>query len=268
MSLSKRHSIHWPESETKESEPTDTLVITSSKGYFVDIRINKSQENNKFDWFFAGLEIEIDSTNFEFNHDFLDSKLIGNLNYISNKDIGSFSNSLNLLEFQNGIRLENGVMLNSNTGKKEKYIEKWITCNPNNRNLEFLGYDNNLSNIKCIVLDTIFGGAMDNQNNNDISIGRLIIYGNWMQGIVWDKSIKKDANDNDALNCVGILRAYINNDFSITDDGLLISFGNRFELLPELHKIKKCSQIGDLVIQKNVTWVVKEIENWPVPSKL
>jgi hypothetical protein len=258
MSLSIRYSIHWPEYEQSESEPTSTVVLTSPAGRYVDIRklINLTDQNSEnlgFDWYFAGYEIELSSTKIEFNHDFFDSKYIdyfyshgkSSTGFINSSDIGNFSNSTNEEEINKGIRIETGKMLNPKTNKIENYIEKWISCNPKIDKLQFIG-DLKL-NCKCIVLDTLNGGISDNESQNNY-IGRYILYGNWIQALIWDK------NENQKINSIGILRTNIN----LKEP--LISFGKQIEKFPVLENLKDI-RLSDTINCNRVLWKVVEFVN-------
>lgn len=212
MSISRRHSIWWPNSEREESEPTSTLVLTSPSGLYVDVRVLKSEGLDlTFDWYFAGFEIPHDESSIEFNHDFLDSNYITHY-YSNNKssafqinaDVGHFKDSDDVNERNAGIRVETGEMENPKTHTVEPYVEKWITCDPHCLELKYLPASDDLPTVKCIVIDTVHGGVTDNENVSDVYIGRIIVYGDWTQGILWHKgglpSVEKDN--------VGILRAF------------------------------------------------------------
>lgn len=262
MSLSIRYSLQWPKSESEESELTNTLVLTSPIGLYVDIRPFKDLSKG-FDWYFAGLEIPIKNTSkIEFNHDFFDSAYIdyyfnnklSSKGFITTSDLGDFKDSDDPVEKQNGIRLETGDLLNLKTGNVEPYIEKWITCDPNLPDLKYVG-DNYQTpkNLRCLVLDTSKGGITDNENNFDICIGRLVVLGNWVQSLIWNKAIKMSKQES-----VGIQRYF-------KGDKPLVSYGgqiNKFPLLKDL-EIKKDLKVGDIAITVDgVEWIVKEISNW------
>lgn len=248
MSLSIRHSIQWLETEPQESESTSTIVITSPLGKYVDIRKLKNIQNfsNQFDWFFAGYEIEHSSTIIEFNHEFLDSKLIthylmhnGNTeNFKIESDIGHFSDPIDENERNAGIRLETGKMINPLTNQLEKYQEKWITVDSTlGPQCKFIG--NKLIDNNCIVLDTV----------SNIDIGRIILLNSWIQGIFWRKNIIS----NEIVDNVGVLRCF--------KDENLIEFGKFIDYLPhyeQLLKIGKNLNIYDTCMINNVEWKVVE----------
>ena len=87
MSVSTRLSIYWPESQVeKRPEETDTIVLTTPSGKYVDIRSYKSQvllsdkslKKFPFEWAFAGNELPVKNhpSQVEFSHDFFDSSFI------------------------------------------------------------------------------------------------------------------------------------------------------------------------------------------------
>lgn len=262
MSLSSRYSIHWPESQASESEPTTTLVVSSPKGLYVDIRPLK--DGSGFDWFFAGYEIPITPAKFEFNHEFYDSEYINhyfNHNFSSKgfkfgSDVGNFQNSKDPIESAKGIRVETGEMINSKTGKVEPYIEKWITCDSNKiPDLTYVGDGKDNSFSRCLVLDTKFGSILDNENVDDAVVGRFIVLGKWVQALIWNKAIHSSIEDS-----VGVIR-YVEGSESTP----MISFGGQINSLPKLSQLldNKDYKIGDTAITiNNVSWIVKEVSNW------
>ncbi|KAG0681747.1 hypothetical protein C6P40_002600 [Pichia californica] len=267
MSLSKRYSIQWPESESVESEPTLTIVITSPNGLYVDIRsfIDSNDDDDElFDWYFAGIEIPVinELNKIEFNHEFFDSLYIKNFfknnfkttKFLIESDIGYFKDSENFNEFLKGIRIETGNLKNPKTNKFESYIEKWITCNPIISNLEFIGHNvKNGNQIKCIVLDTDNGGIIENENNENVCIGRYIVYGNWIQSLFWNKKIITSMKDSVAVyrHAIGVKNFDIN-------------YGGQINMLPKFEQVKlKKLKLNDIAADINgVKWIVKEIHNW------
>ena len=263
MSLSKRYSLFWTESEDKESEPTSTLVVSSPKGLYVDIRpfTKESQESTKengwFDWYFAGFEIPIaGSSKIEFNHEFFDSEYINYYykNGLSSKgftigtDLGDFSDSKDPEEIKKGIRIETGVLCNPKTGKVEPYVEKWVTCNSEHTpELEFLG--KYMSKLRCIVLDTKDGGITDNESKDAI-IGRFIVLDKWVQGVVWNKSVTTNKTDS-----LGVVRFF-------DEANPLISYGGQIGKFPKLTNLAQGLDVGEFVTVDGVTWIVKEVNNW------
>lgn len=255
MSLSIRYAIFWPESETVENEPTSTVVLTSPSGLYVDIRKLKNTDD-KFDWFFAGKEIEINEKQIEFNHDFYDSCYVdyyfqngfSSGGFSSSSDIGEFSDSTDLDEIVKGIRIERGSMVNPKTKKLESYVEKWITCNPSISQLEFIG-NAKLTRINCIVLDTVDGGISDNEGNTDTIIGRYLMLGKWVQGLLWNKAITESKE-----NSIGILRAVSD----ATEP--IIKYGGQSAKFPGFDDLIGL-KLNDIIKIRNVSWKVVEIVN-------
>lgn len=263
MSLSKRHSLFWTESEDNESEPTSTLVVSSPNGLYVDIRPftqeseESTEENGGFDWFFAGFEIPFaDSSKVEFNHEFFDSAYINHYykNGFSGKgftigtDLGDFSDSKNPDEVKRGIRVETGVLCNPKTGNVEPYVEKWVTCNSEHTpELIFIG--DYKSKLRCIVLDTKDGGITDNELKTDAVIGRFIVLDKWVQGVIWDKSV---TNKTDSL---GVVRF-------CDETHPLITYGGQIDKFPKLLDLKRGLKVDDSVIVEGVKWIVKEVNSW------
>lgn len=265
MSLSKRHSLFWTESEENECEPTSTLVITSPKGLYVDIRPfteesqESTEENGGFDWFFAGFELPIpgsDGSRIEFNHEFFDSAYINYYyeNGFSSKgftigtDLGEFSESKDPAEVKKGIRVETGKLHNPKTGKVEPYVEKWVSCDPEHTpDLEFIG--NKKAKFRCIVLDTKDGGIGDNENNKDAVIGRFIVLDKWAQGVLWNKSASSKAKS------LGVVRFF-------DESKPLISYGGQVEKFPSLRSLKEGLTVHESVTVNGVIWIVKEVNNW------
>lgn len=264
MSLSTRYSIQWPESvNNEEQELTSTLVLTSPKGLFVDVRILKDTDTTDevaFDWYFAGIEIEIPSKQnlmIEFDHKFLDSQYIDH-HYAHNfthdgfkmgSDVGTFFDAPDKTESAMGIRYETGEMCNPESGNVEPYIEKWISCNPNKSTLEYIGKsDDNSNGLKCIVLDTVDGGIDNNYHIKNVSIGRLIILGGWIQGIFWEKGVS------DKIESLGIVRRF-------GEHKPLISYGGQVNKFPESKQLTGL-KVDDIVVVDTTKWVVKETSNW------
>ena len=250
MSISTRHSIWWPRSESRESEPTSTLVVTSPSGLYVDVRPLKGTEQQPaFDWYFAGFEIPHSESTIEFNHDFLDSHYISHYHsgnpgkFKIETDIGQFADSEDHAERSAGIRIETGEMENPATGKIEPYVEKWITCDPHREELSFKGESSSGEPAKCIVADTIQGGTTDNENANDVRIGRIIILGGWIQGILWHK-----CEGSEQAN-VGIYRAF--------NGKSIISYGGEVQNLIDA-AVKVANEDDKQFLVNGITWETKE----------
>lgn len=125
-SISSRAYIQWL--PNPPSEPTSTLVLTSTQRHFVDIRISKDKAcastkpelaASDIDWAFAG-----DSTSHSANgkslsqwHHWVDSK---NLTPEEVVDKGEM-----LPGDADGLALEKGEMVNPATGLMTEYVEGW-----------------------------------------------------------------------------------------------------------------------------------------------
>lgn len=186
MSVSTRLSIHWPKSEPVQfPEQTDTLVLTTPKGDYLDVRAYKQPCGFPFEWAFAGEErvVRQDPLRLEFTHQFLDSTYI--LQYCSWKsgkgeqpdrskipvDSGDF------VTLADGIREETGEMLNGATGQIEPYIEHWMSLDP---------LDSNMTQLDESAPQQFEVSQFDVHNSR--FEGRFIRLGVWAQGLLWDKS--------------------------------------------------------------------------------
>ncbi|KAL9033578.1 MAG: hypothetical protein Q9180_005874, partial [Flavoplaca navasiana] len=149
------------------SEPTSTLVLTSPRGYYVDIRINKSPQpssdprtfDGKLQWAFAGTKtsIEKDARTISTWHHPIDS-----LSDDPKPDVGEMT------ELENGDVLEIGQTINEDTGEVIKYEELWEELLP-----QFWSQD---SWRKCVVLKTL--------NEDKACMGMAIRCGSFAQGIL------------------------------------------------------------------------------------
>lgn len=137
--ISIRKHICWdPKHGGKPLEPTSTVVLTTSKNYYVDIRILKDAETNqdsaalkeesldKIDWAFAGTSAELESptpgnssTVVEWTH-WIDSKHTGGGDGELPRDVGRLYPPQ-----ANGDTLETGRMENPKTGVETDYEELW-----------------------------------------------------------------------------------------------------------------------------------------------
>ncbi|KAI9732598.1 MAG: hypothetical protein M1834_003934 [Cirrosporium novae-zelandiae] len=111
--ITQRRYIRWlPEDP---NEPTDTIVLTSSSSYFVDLRFGKGRnkkELGELEWGFAG------ASNSENGHGVWTHWVDSNSD-MPGKDEGDMSTQLD------GDTLEKGQMVNPTTGLLTKYEELW-----------------------------------------------------------------------------------------------------------------------------------------------
>lgn len=202
MTLSTRVSIQW--GSENPSENTDTLVFTTKKEHFVDVRILKSeyphiQEGLEprefeeiFDWIIIGDEEPIAGTNkIQFNHTV-------NLQEI----LRSLKSGLPLLECKNAPdvgdfsaiegsedRKETGSMVNPSTGLVTLYVELWRSLNPNKTTFaEEVREGRDKNGGKDTSDDELINFTFD--LNDGPRYGRIIALGNWVQGVIYDSSEK------------------------------------------------------------------------------
>lgn len=137
-SVSTRAFIQWlPD---PKSEPTSTLVLTSSEKFFVDIRIllNKDEEvsgkgkgkaknptlSNKIDWAFAGrsrstTDDKTGITSTRWIHT-VDSRFLANPESIVDQA------EMQPEDPESGLTLERSSMVNPATGRETEYVEGWL----------------------------------------------------------------------------------------------------------------------------------------------
>ncbi|KAL9640120.1 MAG: hypothetical protein Q9204_000837 [Flavoplaca sp. TL-2023a] len=164
-SISRRK--HYRTIPGQPSEPTSTLVLTSPRGYYVDIRINKYPQpssdprtfDGKLQWAFAGTKtsIEKDGRTISTWHHPIDS-----LSENPKPDVGEMT------ELENGDVLEKGETIDEDTGVVTHYEELWEELVPH-----FWSQD---SWRKCVVLKTL-----DEDKDN---MGMAIRCGSFSQGIL------------------------------------------------------------------------------------
>lgn len=193
MTLSTRVSIQWP--PELAGEDTKTLILTSPNGHFVDIRIFKDKLPfvpgpevpffaDVFEWCMTGKEVEIPNTNsISFPH-VIDSHAIaksisqGQPLEDGEADVGHFFSIPGSDD-----RKETGSMTNLATGKVQDYVEIWrsldpLTHSPDHEVRQVKGG----APVPVCVLEVV---------ENVQYQGTLIKYGNWIQGLIYDKSDDK-----------------------------------------------------------------------------
>lgn len=244
MSVSRRHAIHWPDSQPPdgESEPTSTVVVSSPAGIFVDVRCTKLLHP---EWFFAGDEVtdpDNDSV-VEFNHAFFDSQYVSDPKAAIPPDIGTFTDPDDPGERAAGIRVETGAMVNPATGVMERYVEKWITADPYSRDLHWVGGDAP-DGVRCVVLQTGAADKMCNVLQNECT-GRLVCFGNWTQGVFWC-----NGGDNKE-DTYGVVRMY--------KDEVIVEHGAYAKVFPSWESICGVTREGEiLTVGESVEWKVVE----------
>lgn len=118
--ISSRAFIQWP--PAPRSEPTSTLVLTSSQRQFVDIRIlqNKAPDTEAaIDWAFAGRSASssVGGKVLSQWHHWVDSTSLKPEDVIDKGEM--------LPGDADGVALEKGEMVNPGTGLVAEYIEGW-----------------------------------------------------------------------------------------------------------------------------------------------
>jgi len=257
MSVSIRLSIYWPESQQDEKpEETDTIVITTPSGKYIDIRSYKTEVfSNKnslrqfpFQWAFAGNELPVKDhpSQAQFSHDFFDSSYI--LEYCKAKkaaqrvlpsksdiqiDCGTFKT------LEDGVREETGRMRNEETGRIEPYIEHWLTLDP------IRSTPNRIVPLKPGRSEYAFDYALfDIIENTQNFEGRFIRLGVWAEGLLWDKS--------NLDSPISVVRFHFENE----EWRAIISFGDGVHYFHSLTLEKVES--GDTIKNSEVIWVCLE----------
>ncbi|KAL0640407.1 hypothetical protein Q9L58_000374 [Maublancomyces gigas] len=155
-SISERIYIRWLPDEAKE--PTSTLVTTSAKSFFVDIRILQDPPHELY-WGFAGISYK-DGSQGRWMHT-VDSRSDN-----PTEDFGSFE------QLTNGDWLEKGKMLDFDDGKVKVYEEVW-------RDSEILP---RISTV--LVLEEDGGKAFQINSAANAAKGTIVRVGNYCQGIM------------------------------------------------------------------------------------
>lgn len=199
MVLSTRVSLQWLPEEPEEL--TNTLVFTSAKDHFVDVRIYKNRYpyqqagsvpepfEDVFQWVIVGEEEEIANTNLiRFNHSVNLQEIMKSVatgkplsECRGEPDVGTFW----AIEGTED-RKETGTMAHPETGKATDYVEIWRSLNPNATTVDHEvreGYDGTGQ----IVQDSP-DPIMTYDLIQDGFIGRIIRLGNWVQGLVYESN--------------------------------------------------------------------------------
>lgn len=189
MTLSTRVSIQWPPELAEEK--SSTMVFTSPKDLFVDVRILTDHYPYKkravdlpftdvFQWVIVGTEECIPNSNkIAFHHE-VDSMAIAELlqsgksvsECIGGPDVGNF---FSIPDSED--RKETGEMVNPDTGKVQDYIEIWRSLDPDFHTPTKLARETSATVHLASVYDV----------NTERYQGRIIRLGNWLQGVLYDK---------------------------------------------------------------------------------
>lgn len=185
--ISVRKHMWWDPSEGEPSEPTSTVVLTSGRGHYVDIRVLKDKDVpissltldtpslEKLDWGFAGVSKELkppspddESQVMEWIH-WVDSRHLQKERGKPSSDVG------HCFSLPNGDMLEKGSMKNPATGIVTEYEELWgdveIETTPHAGNREKI----------VTVLRTV---GSSSEHDSKASNGMVIRVGQFIQGII------------------------------------------------------------------------------------
>lgn len=238
MTLSTRVSIQWPPELADEA--TKTLVLTTPENHFVDIRTFKEYYCPKsgnglpfdkvFEWCLSGIEEEIKGTSkIQFNQEINSIAIAKSLKNneplkFGLPDIGDFSS----IEGSDD-RKEIGSMENPNTGKVQDYIEIWRSLDPieNSPETEVIEKGSKFE---------VFTLVIDNEKHT----GKLIRLGNWVQGLLYDKT--KTSLDEQVLH---VVQSYLK-DGERTD---LVSYGST-----QLFPVDFSGSVGDSATALGLLW--------------
>ncbi|GME73535.1 unnamed protein product [[Candida] boidinii] len=267
-SISTRESIQWLPDEA--GERSITVVLSSPGSRFVDLRpvipsiVTPEESEFPFEWAFAGYErvLKGDYSIMEFTHDFFDSSYIYkyqlfNKNLLSEKplledisaDIGYFE-TIGI-----GRRRETGKMANSANGDKiTDYVEIWQSLNPikftpTEKAILHEDTEEGTTEYGCYVYDIV------GDDNKELYEGRVIRVGNWIQGLVWDKS------DKTSKVPISAIRLWFDKSKGNWVD--VHSFGNlkSFENFPIFNDFKIVNVNSEFTTSDgNITWTCVEVE--------
>ncbi|VEU21082.1 DEKNAAC102002 [Brettanomyces naardenensis] len=256
MSLSTRLSIRWPESEPEQSgEKTDTLVLTTPGGKYVDVRSYKASVLSEnpgldvfpFEWVFAGEEQVLSRSplRIDFTHNFFDSAYILQLQKYLKKesdlkpdrqdipvDCGQF------VTLDSGVREETGEMINNCTGAVEPYIEHWLSLDPlKSTPVDLIQFDDSTTmKVRTVLFDIV--------KDLDIFEGRFVRVGNWAEGMIWDKA--------NLDRPISVIRRF----FDGSNWTNTVEFGDSIDKFSGLERsdLKE----GEVVEVRGVNWTCKE----------
>ncbi|GEQ71584.1 hypothetical protein JCM33374_g5269 [Metschnikowia sp. JCM 33374] len=202
MVLSTRVSLQWLPNEPEEL--TSTMVFTSTKDHFVDVRIYKERYPYKqtgtepenfedvFQWVIVGEEEEIKNTNkIRFNHSINSQEITTSLatgkplsECRGDADVGSFWPMEGTED-----RKETGSMAHPDTGVLTDYVEIWRSLNPN-----VTSPDNEVreghDEAGQLIPNTVTP-VMTFDLNAEGFIGRIIRLGDWVQGVIYEETEKQ-----------------------------------------------------------------------------
>lgn len=244
MTLSTRVSIQWPPDIAGDA--TKTMVFTTPENHFVDIRIFKQYYQNPdlannlsfdkvFEMCLSGIEEAISGTNKIQFHQEINSIAIYN-SIKSNTplkfglpDIGEFSSIANTQD-----RKEVGKMVNPATGQLQDYIEIWRSLDPVNNSPYKEIREDKTKNYPIFTL------IIDNNHYQ----GKLIRLGNWIQGLIFNKSYD---NKNQPLHVIQCYQQEKNHWIN------LVNYGSS-----NLFPITFSGSINDTIESDNLVWTCIE----------
>lgn len=206
--LSQRISIAWPPKPADEK--TSTMVVSSKRGKFVDIRVQLEHYpitdtnidfRKVFEWVMVGDEIPVapdipHTYKIKFTHD-IDSIAIWKSidtglpleQCQTSPDVGTFWKTDGL------DRKETGHLINPETGLNQEYIEIWRSLSPNNHTPSHEAREQDQEDDPDVYVLQI---------NLSSHHGQLIRTGNWVQGLLYDK--------NNHQMPLHVVRAFFNGD--------------------------------------------------------
>lgn len=184
--ISVRKHICWASNNGGEpSEPTSTIVLTTSRRYYVDIRMLKSDGNKNakveetfvgLDWAFAGTSSTVrspipgdDATIVEWRH-WIDSRSLGKERGYDAKDVGR------CFPQPNGDELELGNMINPDTGVETEYEELWGTIDIKSTSQEV----STRARKAAICLQTMSKSDWEKETSS----GMVVRVGQFIQGLI------------------------------------------------------------------------------------
>ncbi|OBA20417.1 hypothetical protein METBIDRAFT_43510 [Metschnikowia bicuspidata var. bicuspidata NRRL YB-4993] len=235
MVLSTRVSLQWLPDEPQEC--TNTMVFTSLKDHFVDVRIYKDQYpyrqsgdtpekfENVFQWVIVGDEEEIEGTNqIQFNHTVNSQEIMKSL--VSGKPLSECRSAPDIGSFWaiegTEDRKETGSMAHPDTGIKTEYVEIWRSLNPNASSVKREvreGYD-----VTGLATQDAPGPVMTFDLKADGFIGRIIRLGNWVQGVIYE--------ENERRFPISVMRSFWDADSGVWQE--LVGYGKHE--FPEIYK--------------------------------
>ncbi|PNS15742.1 hypothetical protein CAC42_4194 [Sphaceloma murrayae] len=183
--ISWREYIHWTPGEP--SEPTSTLVLTSRQRRFIDIRINKPKAGepelpnegdppSRLQWAFAGVSkatLLPDSSTINVpgpvQHCVWTHWVDSHAPPFHDTDVRDEGD---LFSQPDGSSLEVGEMRNPETGKVQKYEEKWV-----DEEVERTGAEEGR---RAVVLEL----SERDEEGREWAKGAVVRVGRWVQGLV------------------------------------------------------------------------------------